>query len=49
MKLTNCVRILSGVMKNHKTIHLLKWDKFCKPKIDGGLGLRSTRAANTIF
>lgn len=30
-------------------VHLLSWDKLCKPKKDGGLGIRSTRIANSAF
>lgn len=35
--------------ENHRTVYLLSWDKICKPKVDGGLGLRSTREANTAY
>lgn len=44
-----CRNFIWGDEENHRTVHLLKWDKLCKPKQCGGLGLRSTRATNNAF
>lgn len=34
---------------NHRSVHLIGWNNICKPKSIGGLGLRSTRVANTTL
>lgn len=33
----------------HKKVHFLSRDKLCRPKKECGLGLRSTRKANSAF
>lgn len=42
-------RFLWGDSKNRKNVHLLRWDEVCKPKSQGGLGIRSMRQANTTL
>lgn len=44
-----CRAFIWGDEENHKKVNLLSWEKLCKPKKEGGLGLRSTRDANTAF
>lgn len=44
-----CRQFIWGDEENHRTVHLIKWNTLCQPKEFGGLGLRSTRAANTAF
>lgn len=44
-----CRNFIWGGDENHRTVHLISWSNLCKPKDAGGLGLRSTRAANSAF
>lgn len=44
-----CRGFIWGDEVNHRRIHLLSWDKLCKPKKEGGLGLRSSREANSAL
>ena len=37
---------LWGSSRDSKKIHLVGWDKVCRPKCDGGLGLQSTKFRN---
>lgn len=44
-----CRSFIWGDEENQRKVHLLSWEKLCKPKKEGGLGLRSTRTANSAF
>lgn len=44
-----CRTFIWGDEENHRKVHLLSWEKLCKPKKEGGLGMRPTRDANTAF
>ena len=35
-----------GSAKHKKRIHLITWDKVCKPKQEGGLGFRKAKEIN---
>jgi hypothetical protein len=37
---------LWGDTENKKKIHLVKWDNVCRPKIEGGLGIKKTELMN---
>ena len=37
---------LWGSSRDSKKMHLVGWDKVCRPKCDGGLGLQSTKFRN---
>lgn len=38
-----------GESDRHKKIHLVAWNDLCKPKVIGGLGLRSVGNVNKTF
>ncbi|CAN1137716.1 Putative ribonuclease H protein At1g65750 [Linum perenne] len=38
-----------GSSPDHKKIHLLSWDTICRPKSQGGLGLRMAKELNDAF
>ncbi|CAN1164676.1 Putative ribonuclease H protein At1g65750 [Linum perenne] len=38
-----------GSIDGERKVHLMNWDTVCKPKCQGGLGLRSARELNTAF
>lgn len=46
---TLCKSFIWGDEDNHRKIHLVNWEKMLKPKVEGGLGMRSTRKANEAF
>lgn len=33
----------------HKPVQSLAWDKYCRPKCEGGLGTRKTEDVNSVF
>ena len=37
---------LWGDTPDRRKVHLVKWDMVCKPKIEGGLGLKKARGQN---
>ena len=36
-------------MEGKKKLHLVSWDKICRRKDSGGLGLRKARDVNWLF
>lgn len=44
-----CRSFIWGDDESHRSVHPVSWEKICKPKREGGLGLRSTRVANSAF
>nr|KYP71696.1 Putative ribonuclease H protein At1g65750 family [Cajanus cajan] len=44
-----CRNFLWGESSNHKKYHAIGWNKICRPKEAGGLGLRSMRNVNTTY
>ncbi|OMO56897.1 reverse transcriptase [Corchorus capsularis] len=42
-------RFLRGGSETKKTLHLVQWEEVCKPKVYGGLGLRSMELHNRVL
>ncbi|CAL1412328.1 unnamed protein product [Linum trigynum] len=47
-RVTLATAVLNAI-PNYAIIHLLDWDTICKPKDQGGLGLRSARCLNLAY
>nr|KYP51970.1 Putative ribonuclease H protein At1g65750 family [Cajanus cajan] len=43
------INFLWGDRTTHRKIHTISWDKICRPKEHGELGLRSLREVNNLY
>ena len=44
-----CRQFIWGSSEYKKRVHLVSWDKVCKPKEQGGLGFRKEREINIVW
>lgn len=42
-----CRNFIWGSSQDHRKVHLVSWKEVCKPKLDGGLGMRQSTLLNT--
>ncbi|EOY20770.1 Ribonuclease H protein [Theobroma cacao] len=44
-----CRNFLWGSDESHRKIHLIKWEQLCRPKDEGGMGIRKLKLMNEAF